>query len=174
MAPPGQPTHMTPKIAPLLILILFALAIGPGCTAPTAPTGGGGPSGGTQAPPGTQAPASGTGVTAPSGPVVTVPPDFDVEIQVNKNMIFTNPSIDVFYRGGKGQIFLQKMFVQVYKSDGTYETGQLLRPDGGQISVGDKVTIRGTTGTDRVIVTVTILNKDYTIYDQYVEFKTRP
>jgi len=165
---------MTPKIAPLLILILFALAISPGCTAPAAPTGGGEPSGGTQVTPGTQPPGSGSGVTTPPGPVVTVPTDFDVEIQVNKNMIFTNPGIDVFYRGGKGQIFLQKMSVEVYKSDGTYVSGQLVRPEGGQISVGDKVTIRGTTGTDRVVVTVTILGKDYKIYDQYLEFKTRP
>jgi hypothetical protein len=106
--------------------------------------------------------------------VVTVPPGYEVEIQVYKNMITTNPYIDVFYRGGKGQIFLQRMFVQLYRSDGTYDTGQLLRPEGGQISVGDKVSFRGTTGTDRVVVTVTILNRDYKIYDQLLEFKTHP
>lgn len=173
MAPPGQPTRMAPKIAPILILILLALAIGSGCTAPTAPPGGGGPSGGTQAPPATQSQSGTQGVIYP-GPVVTVPPIYDVEIQVNKNMIFTNPAIDVFFRGGKGQIFLQKMLVQVVKSDGTYESKEIVRPEGGQISVGDKVTIRGTTGTDRVVVIVTILDKDYKIYDEYQEFKTRP
>lgn len=154
---------MAPKLAAVPILVLLALALGAGCSAP-------GSSGG-QA--GTQAPQGSTVTTAP-GPVVTVPPGYEVEIQVYKNMITTNPYIDVFYRGGKGQIFLQRMFVQLYRSDGTYDTGQLLRPEGGQISVGDKVSFRGTTGTDRVVVTVTILNRDYKIYDQLLEFKTHP
>ena len=164
---------MIPKGIPILVLLLLALALGSGCSAPGG-SGGGGGSQATQTSSGgqTQAPAS-SGDFSP-GPVLTVPPDYGVEIQVNKNMIFVNPDIDVYYRGGKGQIFLQKMFVQVLKSDGTYETGQLTRDAGGQIAVGDKVRIRGTTGTDRVVVTVTILNKDYKIYDQNLEFKTRP
>jgi hypothetical protein len=160
---------MIPKGILILVLLLVALALGCGCSMPrrsggslVTPASAGGP----------QAPAS-SGDFSP-GPVVTVPPEYGVEIQVNKNMIFVNPDIDVFYRGGKGQIFLQKMVVQVLKSDGTYETGQLVRDAGGQIAVGDKVRIQGTTGTDRVVVTVTILNKDYKIYDQNLEFKTRP
>jgi hypothetical protein len=173
MAHPGQPTHMTPKITPLLILILFALAIGPGCTAPTAPTGGGGPLGGTQAPPGTQVSGSGSVPTPIPGPVVTVPPIYDVQIQVNKNMIFTNPDITVFFRGGKGQYIIRKMFVQVFRSDGTYESGQLEHA-AGEFRTDESVTVQGTTGTDRVIVTVTILGTEYKIYDQSLEFKTRP
>jgi len=165
MAPPAQPTRMAPKIAPFLILILFTLALGVGCTAPTAPTGGGGSQ---------VTPAQGSVGEFSPGPVVTVPPDYFVDIQVNKNMVFTNPAIEVFFRGGKGQIFLQKMFVQVQKSDGTIESREIVRPEGGQISVGDKVTIRGTEGTDRVVVTVTILGRDYKIYDRLHEFKTRP
>jgi hypothetical protein len=89
-------------------------------------------------------------------------------------MISTNPAIDVFFRGGKGQIFLQKMLVQLQRSDGSIESKEIVRPEGGQIAVGDKVTFRGTTGTDRVVVTVTILGKDYKIYDQNLEFKPRP
>ncbi|MDD1664159.1 MAG: hypothetical protein LUQ32_02285 [Methanomicrobiales archaeon] len=164
---------MIRKIAPLLVLILFALAMGAGCTSPAIPSGGGGPSGGTQAPPATQSPSGTQGAFSP-GPVVTVPPDYFVEFQVNKNMIFTNPAIDVFFSGGKGQIFLQKVLVEVQKSDGTIESREMVRPEGGQISKGDKVTIRGTTGTDRVVITVTILGKSYKIHDQLYEFKTRP
>jgi hypothetical protein len=163
---------MTPKLAPILILILFALTMGVGCTAPTAPTGGGGPSGGTQAPPATR--PSGSAVPpSPPGPTVTVPPIYDVQIQVDKNMIFVNPDIRVTFGGGKGMYIIRKMFVEVYRSDGTYETGKLEHP-AGEFRMGETVTIRGTTGTDRVVVTVTILGKDYTIYDQYLEFKTRP
>jgi len=165
MAPPAQPTRMAPKIAPFLILILFTLALGVGCTAPTAPTGGGGNQ---------VTPAQGSGGAFSPGPVVTLPPDYFVDIQVNKNMISTNPAIDVFFRGGKGQIFLQKMLVEVQKSDGTVESKEIVRPEGGQISVGDKVTFRGTTGTDRVAVTVTVLGKSYKIHDQLYDFKTRP
>ena len=157
---------MALKLAAVMILLL-AIALGAGCAAP-------GSNGGSQV-------TTGQGGTRPQaqgdfspGPVVTVPPGYEAEIQVNKNMISTNPAIDVFYRGGKGQIHLQKMFVQLQRSDGTTDSGQLVRPEGGQISVGDKVSFRGTTGTDRVVVTVTILGRDYKIYDQYLEFKTRP
>ena len=147
-----------------VLILLLAFALGAGCTAP----GGGG---GSQA-----TPAQGSPGEISPGPVVTLPPGYEAEIQVNKNMISTNPYIDVFYRGGKGQIFLQKMLVQVQKSDGKVESGQLVRPEGGQIKVGDSVRIRGTTGTDRVVVVVTIpaLGRDFKIYDQNLEFKTRP
>jgi hypothetical protein len=158
---------MTRKLAAVMILLL-ALALGAGCSAP-------GESGGSPAPR-TQPVQQGTTGDISPGPVVTLPSGYGVEIQVNKNMITTNPYIDVFYRGGKGQIFLQKMVVQVQKSDGTIETGELVRPEGGQISVGDKVRFMGTTGTDRVIVTVTIpaLGREFKVHDQLYEFKTRP
>jgi hypothetical protein len=154
---------MARKHAAVLILTLFALALWPGCAAP----GGGG---GGQAQGGTQ----GSGGAFSPGPVVTVPPDYYVEFQVNKNMIATNPAIDVYFSGGKGQIFLQKALIEVQKSDGTIESREMMRPAGGQISKGDKVTFQGTTGTDRVVITVTIVNKDYKILDKLYEFKTRP
>jgi hypothetical protein len=156
---------MARKLAAVMILLL-ALALGAGCAAPGS-SGGGQP---TPAQPG----APGTGGAFSPGPVVTVPPDYYVEFQVNKNMISTNPAIDVFFRGGKGQIFLQKALIELQRSDGSIESREMVRPEGGQISVGDKVTFRGTTGTDRVVITVTILGKTYKIYDQLHEFKIRP
>jgi hypothetical protein len=159
---------MARKLAAVMILLL-ALALGAGCAAP-----GGGGSQATPAPGGTQPSGQGSGGAFSPGPVVTLPPDYFVDIQVNKNMISTNPAIDVFFRGGRGQIFLQKMLVEVQKSDGTVESKEIVRPEGGQISVGDKVTFRGTTGTDRVVVTVTVLGKSYKIHDQLYDFKTRP
>jgi hypothetical protein len=172
---PEQPTHMTPKIAPLLILILFALAIGPGCTAPTSPTGGGGPSEGTQAPPATQPPAgSGTSSEIYPGPVVTVPPIYDVQIQVNRNPNTIHPDITVAFRGGKGQYILKKILATVVRSDGQVIQKEIDQPENGQISVGDSMTFTGTTGIDRVIVVVTILGKDYKIYDQNLDFNSHP
>ena len=155
---------MARKLAAVMILLL-ALALGAGCAAP-------GSSGGGQATP-AQGGTQGSGGAFSPGPVVTVPPGFEVEYQVNKNMISTNPTIDVFYRGGKGQLFLQKLLVEVQKSDGSIQSGELVRVGTEQIKVGDKVTIRGTTGTDRVVITVTLVNKDYKIHDQLYEFKTR-
>jgi hypothetical protein len=133
---------MARKLAAVMILLL-ALALGPGCSAP----GGGGGSQGSQG--GAQSQVTGSTGDFSPGPVVTVPPDYFVDFQVNKNMIFTDPAIDVFFSGGKGQIFLQRMLVQVQKSDGT-------------------------TGTDRVVITFTILGKDYKVHDKLYEFKTRP
>jgi hypothetical protein len=160
---------MARKLAAVMILLL-ALALWAGCSAP-------GSSGGSQQAPAQggsrpQAPGS-TGDFSP-GPVVTIPPDYFVDFQVNKNMIFTNPAIDVFFAGGKGQIFLQRMLVQVQMSDGRIESKELARPEGGQIAKGEKLTFRGTTGTDRVVITFTILGKDYKVHDQLYEFKTRP
>jgi hypothetical protein len=156
---------MAPKRA-VLILIISAFILAAGCTSPVIPTGGGGTTGGSQ--------AQGSGGAFSPGPVVTVPPDYYVEFQVNKNMISTNPTIDVYFSGGKGQIFLQRALVEVQKSDGTVESKEFVRPEGGQISKGDKVTFRGTTGTDRVVITVTIVNKNYKIFDQLYDFKTHP
>ena len=173
MAPPAQPTRMTPKIAPVLILILLALFITAGCTSPVIPTGGGGPSGGNQAPSTTQ-PPSGTQGTIYPGAVVTVPPNYDVQIQVNRNPNEIHPDITVAFRGGKGQIFLKKILATVVRSDGQVITKEIDQPESGQISVGDYMTFTGTTGIDRVIVVVTILGKDYKIYDQNLDFNLHP
>jgi hypothetical protein len=164
---------MAPKIAPFLILILFTLAIGSGCTAPTAPPGGGGPSGGTQAPPATQS-QSGTQAEIYPGPVVTVPPIYAVEIQENRNHNPIHPDITVTFRGGKGQIFLKKILATVVRSDGQVIQKEIDQPESGQISVGDSMTFTGTTGIDRVIVVVTILGKDYKIIDMNDDYNSHP
>ncbi|MGA2934657.1 MAG: hypothetical protein ABSD81_05830 [Methanomicrobiales archaeon] len=161
---------MTPKIAPLLILMLCALSLGAGCTAPP---GGGGSSGGTQAPPANQ-PQSGTQGTLYPGPVVTVPPNYDVAIQENRNHNPIHPDITVTFRGGKGQIFLQKIVATVIRSDGGVITKELDRPENGQISVQDYMTLQGTTGVDRVVVIVTILNVDYKILDMNDDYNSHP
>jgi hypothetical protein len=157
---------MAPKLAAVMI-ILLALALGAGCSAP------GGSGGGQATPGGSQPAAPGSSGDFSPGPVVTIPPDYFVDFQVNKNMISTNPAIEVFFSGGKGQIFLQRMLVQVQKSDGTLESKELVRPEGGQLAKGDKLTFRGTTGTDRVVITFTILGKDYKVHDQLYPFKPR-
>jgi hypothetical protein len=163
---------MMRKLAAFTIFILFALALGQGCTAPS---GGGGPSGGTQAPAGgqQQTPAQTGGGIYP-GPTVTVPPDYYVEVQENRNHNPIHPDITVAFRGGKGQIFLQRILVTMVPSAGQPVTKEIVRPENGQISVGDSVTFTGTTGVDRVIVVVTILGKDYKILDMLDDYNSHP
>ena len=97
---------MTAKAALLLMVILIALALGPGCIAPQ---GGGGtptptlipavtvtPEGSPARPPGD------TRLDLPPGPVVTAPPYQDVIVQVMKNPSTANPYISVAFRGGAG------------------------------------------------------------------------
>jgi hypothetical protein len=164
---------MTPKIAPLLILILCALSLGAGCAAPTG--GGGGPPEGTQAPSATQPPAgSGTSSEIYPGPVVTVPPIYEVEIQENRNHNPIHPDITVTFRGGKGQYILKRILVTVVRSDGQVISQPIDQPENGQIAVGQSATIKGTTGVDRVIVVVTILGKDYKIMDMNDDYNSHP
>jgi hypothetical protein len=87
---------------------------------------------------------------------VTIPQGFNVEVQENRNHNPVNPYITVTFRGGEGQIFLQKITATVVQSDGQVITKELDRPENGQISVGDSMTFPGTTGVDRVIVWVTL------------------
>ncbi|HMK15538.1 MAG TPA: hypothetical protein VK450_01320, partial [Methanomicrobiales archaeon] len=114
----------------------------------------------------------GQGSTVFPGPVVTVPPNYDVEIQENRNHNSVNPYITLTFRGGKGQIFLQRITVTVVQSDGQVITKTIERPENGQISVGDYVQFPGTTGVDRVIVVVTILGKDYKILDMNDDYNS--
>jgi hypothetical protein len=167
---PGIKPRMASKLAPIAILILCALAICPACTSPM---GGGGPSGGNQATSGGQS-QPGTQGTIYPGPVVTVPPDYNVQIQENRNHNPVYPNIIVTFRGGKGQIFLQKIVATVVRSDGQVITKELDRPENDQIKVGDSMTFTGTTGIDRVIVVVTILAKDYKIIDMNDDYNSHP
>ena len=168
---PGQPTRMA-QIAPILIILLCALSLGAGCTAPTG--GGGGTQRVTQASPGVQSQTTGPAGEIYPGPTVTVPPIYDVQIQVNRNPNPVYPYITVTFAGGKGQVFLQKIVATMVPSVGMPVTKELDRPENGQISKGDSMTFTGTTGIDRIIVVVTILNTDYKMYDQNLDFNSHP
>jgi hypothetical protein len=162
---------MAPKLASILILILFSLALCPACTSPS---GSSVQPGGTQGPSGGQPPATGSTAEIYPGPTVTVPPIYAVEIQENRNHNPVYPDITVTFRGGKGQIFLQKLVATVVRSDGLVITKEIDRPENGQISVGDHVTFTGTTGVDRVIVVVTILGQDYKVIDMNDDYNAHP
>jgi hypothetical protein len=159
---------MTGKAA-LLPILLLALALGAGCTFTQ---GGGGIATPTMTPVTTTPPAP--GVTVPPGPVVTVPAIYDVQIQVNRNPNSQSPTITVAFRGGSGQLYLQDITVTVARSDGMVIQETIPMSTGTQYAVGDSVTIMGTTGTDEVVVMVTVNGVEYKIYDELLTFGASP
>lgn len=153
--------------------ILCALLLSAGCTqtpvtppattvATTVPT---------TVPTSTPAPTTAIVTPAPTsigpGPVETLPPQYDVTIDVDRNVVATDPKITTTFRGGKGINFVTSMEVTVNRSTGTSETQQIIKP-----KVNDQIVIQGTTGTDRVIIRVTTADgKTYLIYDQMMPFR---
>jgi len=152
------------KILVFLTLALLAFAVTPGCTMPQG--GGGTPTTPTTAP--LQA------VTIPPGPVVTVPPNYAVAIQVTRDPNTAFPYINVAFRGGYGQFILRRITVTIVRSDGQVLQEVIPMSGQNQYAVGDSVRILGTTGTDEVVVVVTILGKDYKIYDENRPFYIIP
>ncbi|MEI6293671.1 MAG: hypothetical protein WCP36_08305 [Methanomicrobiales archaeon] len=131
----------------VLVAILFA-----GCaTVPVPPAGQG------QSPTGTMT----------TGPVVTLPVNTAVDVQVmQKDSVYS--TVDVVFGGGNGQVLVSSCDVVFTRSDGTSETRKL-KPE-----KGETVTFQGTKGTDRVEVSVTMKDgKTYKIVDQQVPYRTR-
>ncbi len=100
------------------------------------------------------------------GPTQVVPDYETVRVKVNRNSITENPTIAIIFDGGLGLGMVQQMNVRVIRSDCVTE--QASRDDP---VMGETVTLMGTTGTDRVIVAVTMTSGDgYTIIDQVYPF----
>jgi hypothetical protein len=103
---------------------------------------------------------------ATPGPVQTVPDYESVTVSVTRNVVSTDPTITVSYDGGKGLGMTTQMDVTVVRSDGVVETDSRKNP-----VMGTSITLMGTTGNDRVIVSVTMTSGDqYTIIDKYYPF----
>ncbi|HOT04168.1 MAG TPA: hypothetical protein PK069_08315 [Methanolinea sp.] len=100
-------------------------------------------------------------------PTDVMPPTYAVTVQVVKNTIATDPSISVTYEGGQGLAFTQSMTAEVIRSDGTVEQQTVESPQ-----MGSEIVFAGTTGTDRVIVYVTIANGvTYKVFDKDMPFQ---
>jgi len=97
-----------------------------------------------------------------------------VAIQENRNHNPVHPDITVTFRGGKGQYILRKLVVTFALSNGQVIQKTITPTGGDQYSVGDSVTVQGTTGIDRVVVVATILGKDYKIMDMIDDYNTHP
>ncbi len=166
-------------IARILVvsLIVAASIFAAGCSQPSAP-----PATPDKTPVPTSVPPA-TAVTPPAA--TTIPPttpaylpgpmprNFEVTVDVDRNVVAIDPRITVMFRGGKGMTVLHSVDVVVTRSDDSTEKASMIRPQ-----VGASVEIVGTTGTDRVQVFVTLVTKDpppgpYLIYDEKLPFRSR-
>ena len=157
----------------LIILLMAAMFLAAGCSQPSAPPA-------TPVP--TQVPTTVIPVRTVITPVPTptldyipgpMPGNFEVTVDVDRNVISIDPKITVTFRGGRGINYVYSVDVVVTRSDGVVEKASLTRP-----KVNDYVEILGTTGTDRVQVFVTLVTKDpppgpYLIYDEDLPFRSR-
>ncbi len=118
--------------------------------------------------PGGPGPGPNAGGGAPTtGPTVTMPPEKAVEIQINeKDPIYA--TITVIFAGGKGQIAVTDILVQVTLADGKVVTGHL-KP-----IKGNELTFQGTKETDRIEIWVSLNDgTTYKTIDQLVPYRTR-
>jgi hypothetical protein len=155
----------------LLIVVVLCAVMMTGCTQPSTPV------------PGTPVPgtpvATGTITLVPSpppgcvlipGPVQTVPSYESVDIQVMKNSISTDPYIMTTFAGGKGLGMVVLMETTVTRSDCVVENAQLPNPQ-----MGSNITLMGTTGTDLVVVNVTMTDgMTYTVVNRLLPFQSPP
>ncbi len=143
-----------------LCLILCALAAG--CTSPTqteikpvettpVPT-----------PLPTRSTSVATVVSTPLA-VETLPSEQFVAIQVEKQR--PDATIHLLYNGGKGEIFVWNIMMNVTRSDGTSEE-KYLNDNFRKPRRGDELVIDGTRSSDHVMVFLTSAGKTYKIYDE--------
>lgn len=102
------------------------------------------------------------------GPTQTLPPDYYVAFDVQKQGQAGIPTITVIFRGGTGQIFIAQAAVKVTRADGVVTTKTMDHP-----KVGEEVNIGGTPGEDRVEITVLVsTGTSYKVYDQLMPYQS--
>lgn len=150
------------------MLLLLVFCCGAGCLSGS---GTGSPKG-TSLPEQTTVPVSptmeATAISLAPGPTQTLPPEYYVEVQVQKQNQEGVPTITVTFRGGTGMAFTEQVNIRVTRSDGIVETATMIKP-----KVGDERNLKGTTYDDRVEVSVLLATGDsYTIYDELVPYQS--
>jgi hypothetical protein len=107
-----------------------------------------------------------TEISLEPGPTQAPPTQKAVTVDVNRDPI--DRTITVIFRGGKGQYAVQDIDVRF-----TLSTGEVIEEKLGS-DVNDEVTVVGSTGIDRVEVTVLYNDaSSYKILDDTYEFKSR-
>jgi len=102
------------------------------------------------------------------GPVDTLPSEWDLSVTVEKGGMYTRTIIARF-DGGKGLMYASRMDVRVTYLDGTVKTDSIIKP-----RMGDTIEILGSTGTDRVEVTMLMASGGtYKIIDRQMPYRAK-
>jgi len=151
------------------IMLLVVLLLAAGCSQPATPPA---------TPPPTTVPATVTTTAVATttvalstpGPTQTLPGSYAVSVQVQSNGKAIDPEIVLTFNGGVGMDVIPEIDMQVTRSDGVVENGNLTYP----LTVGQTISLPSTTGnTDRVEVWVVSPQGDrIKIIDQYVPFRS--
>lgn len=98
--------------------------------------------------------------------VTDLPPSIAVDIGLIKDRVYN--TITVTFIGGPGQVLVKNILVRVTTSDGVVEQKNI--PVGNQVSTGASVDMKGTRGSDRVEVFVTIGGVMYKLRDENMSY----
>jgi len=102
------------------------------------------------------------------GPTETLPPQYYVAFDVQKQEQSGIPTITTIFRGGMGMDFTSRVTITVTRSDGRIITEYMDHP-----SVGDERDIEGTQYDDRVEITVLVsTGTSYTVYDRLLPYQS--
>jgi hypothetical protein len=166
---PGRTGIMDMRIIIMPALTLALLLIIAGCSSPSEPVVTPKP---TPVPtlaltiPPTAVPT--TEVSTEPGPVDTLPSEWDLSVTVEKGGMYTRTIIARF-DGGKGLMYASRMDVRVTYPDGTVKTDGITKP-----KMGDTIEILGSTGTDRVEVTMLMASGGtYKIIDRQMPYRSK-
>ena len=113
-------------------------------------------------PPTTQSNSVTTVVSTPSA-VETLPAEQFVDLVISKQR--PDSTIHLLFNGGKGEIFVQNIMMQVTRSDGQVSQ-QYMNDRARKPQRGDEIVMEGTRGTDQVIVYITSAGRTYKVIDQ--------
>lgn len=150
-----------------LTLALFLAAAG--CSSPSEPVVTPNPTTvPTVVPTGALTPVPTTPASTEPGPVDTLPSEWDLSVTVEKGGMYTRTIIARF-DGGKGLMYASRMDVRVTYPDGTVKTDSIIKP-----RMGDTIEILGSTGTDRVEVTMLMASGGtYKIIDRQMPYRSK-
>lgn len=98
--------------------------------------------------------------------VTNLPPSIAVDIGIIKDRVYN--TITVTFIGGPGQVLVKNILVRVTTPDGVVEQKNI--PVGNQVSTGASVDMKGTRGSDRVEVFVTIGGVMYKLRDENLSY----
>ncbi|MDD4483833.1 MAG: hypothetical protein PHD55_05655 [Methanoregula sp.] len=103
-------------------------------------------------------------------PTEVLPDVWAVDVQVQSNGQAIDPLVVMTFRGGMGMNLIPELDLEVIRSDGIVETGNMKQP----LYVGKTVSLQGTTqNNDRAVVwAITPQGDRVKIIDQYVPFRS--